>query len=130
MPDRIYLDHAATTPLRPEALEAMLPFMQADAFGNPSSLHADGQRAKHALDSARGIIADSLGVEFAEVTFTSGGTEANNAALTGVMLANRNRGNHLVTTQIEHESVLRTCRFLETLGIDVTYVAPDQYGCI
>jgi len=108
----------------------MLPWLGGDNFGNPSSLHVDGQRAKHALDHARAVLADALGVQFSEVTFTSGGTEADNAALVGVMLGNRARGNHLVTTRIEHEAVLRSCRFLETLGIDVTYVAPDEYGLV
>jgi len=128
MPDRIYLDHAATTPVRPEVLEAMLPFLSTEAFGNPSSLHVDGQRAKHALDHARAVVAEALGVQFSEISFTSGGTEANNAAVLGIMLANKSRGNHLITTQIEHESVLRSCRFLERLGIDITYVAPDEHG--
>jgi cysteine desulfurase len=129
MSDRIYLDHASTTPLRPEVWAAMEPYL-AEAFGNPSSLHADGQRAKHALDTARETVADALGADFAEVTFTSGGTEADNAALVGVMLAQRNHGSHLVTTQIEHEAVLRTARFLEGLGFDVTYLAPDAQGHI
>jgi len=130
MSDRIYLDYAATTPMRPEVLDAMLPYLGRAGFGNPSSLHVDGQRAKHALDHARGVLADALGVQFSEITFTSGGTEADNAAIVGVMLANRGRGNHMVTTQIEHEAVLRSCRFLETLGFDVTYVAPDEYGLV
>ncbi len=127
--ERIYLDHAATTPLRPEVREAMAPYLS-DAFGNPSSLHADGQRARRALDAAREAVAGALGAEFAEVTFTSGGTEADNAALIGIMLAHRERGDHLVTTQIEHEAVLRSARFLETLGFAVTYLRPDPEGCI
>jgi cysteine desulfurase len=128
--ERIYLDHAATTPLRLEAWQAMEPYLRGAAFGNPSSLHQDGQRAKRALDEARAAIADALDAEFAEITFTSGGTEADNAALLGIMLAHRQRGNHLVTTQIEHEAVLKTARFLETLNFDVTYLAPDAEGRI
>lgn len=129
MTERIYLDHAATTSLRPEARTAMEPFLTAD-FGNPSSLHYDGQRAKRALDAARDTLASALGAEFSEVTFTSGGTESDNAALVGVMLAHRARGDHFVTTQIEHEAVLNTARFLETLGFRVTYLPPDAFGRI
>jgi len=92
--ERIYLDHAATTPVRPEVRAAMGPYLT-DAFGNPSSLYAEGQRARRALDDARDTVSQALGAEFAEVTFTSGGTEADNAALVGVMLAHRGRGNHL-----------------------------------
>ena len=99
-------------------------------FGNPSSLHAEGQAAKRALDTAREILAHALGAQFSEITFTSGGTEADNAALVGVMLAQRARGNHLVVSQIEHEAILRTSVFLESLGFDVTYVAPDAEGHI
>lgn len=129
MTERIYLDHAATTSLRPEARAAMEPFLTAD-FGNPSSLHYDGQRAKRALDAARDTLASALSAEFSEVTFTSGGTESDNAALVGVMLAHRARGDHFVTTQIEHEAVLNTARFLETLGFRVTYLPPDAFGRI
>ena len=126
--ERIYLDHAATTPLRPEARAAMEPFLSAEGFGNPSSLHADGQRAKRALDTARDILADALGCAFAEVTFTSGGTEADNAALAGILLANRARGDHFITTRIEHEAVVDTARFLETLGFRATYLPTDAEG--
>lgn len=125
---RIYLDHAATTPMRPEARAAMEPFLSQTAFGNASSLHWDGQQAKRALDSARDTLALALGAQFNEITFTSGGTEADNAALVGVMLAGRGRGRHLVTTQMEHEAVLHAARFLETLGFDVTYLAPNSEG--
>lgn len=127
MSERIYLDHAATTPLRPEVRAAMEPYLSADGFGNPSSLHADGQRAKRALDAARDTLAQALGAQFSEITFTSGGTEADNAALVGVLLA-RGRGSHLVTTQIEHEAVRETARFLERLGFGVTFVPVDTQG--
>ena len=130
MNPRIYLDHAATTPLRPEVRAAMEPFFSADGFGNPSSLHADGQRAKRALDTARDALAGALGCEFSEISFTSGGTEADNAALVGVMLANRQRGNHFVTTAIEHEAVTATARFLETLGFRVTTLPVDEFGTV
>ncbi len=127
---RIYLDHAATTPLRAEARAAMEPFLTDAAFGNAGSLHWDGQQAKWALDSARDVLAQALGAHGSEITFTSGGTEADNAALVGVMLAYRARGSHLITTQMEHEAVLNTARFLETLGFDVTYLAPGSDGVI
>jgi len=127
---RIYLDHAATTPLRPEARAAMEPFLSQAAFGNASSLHWDGQQAKRALDSARDTLASALGAQFNEISFTSGGTEADNAALVGVMLAGGARGSHLVTTQMEHEAVLHAARFLETLGFDVSYLAPNSEGTV
>ena len=126
--ERIYLDHAATTPLRSEARAAMEPFLSGTAFGNPSSLHYDGQLAKRALDSARDILAETLGCQFSEVAFTSGGTESDNAALLGVMLANRSRGNHLIVSQIEHEAVGDTARFLQTLGFSVTFLPVDSFG--
>lgn len=128
MPKRIYLDHAATTSLRPEARAVMEPYLTADGFGNPSSLHTEGQRAKRALDTARDTLAQALGCQFSEISFTSGGTESDNAALVGIMLANRERGDHLITTQIEHEAVGKTARFLETLGFHVTYLPVDDYG--
>ncbi len=128
MSERIYLDHAATTPIRPEVRAAMEPFLSADAFGNPSSLHADGQRAKRALDTARDTLAQALGCAFSEISFTSGGTESDNAALVGIMLANREHGDHLVTTQIEHEAVGKTSHFLETLGFSITFLPVDTQG--
>lgn len=127
MSERIYLDHAATTSLRAEVLAAMQPFLT-DAYGNPSSLHAEGQRAKRALDAARDTLASALGCQFSEVTFTSSGTEADNAALVGVMLANRHRGDHLITTQIEHEAIGQAARFLQTLGFSVTFLPVDTWG--
>ena len=127
MTERIYLDYAATTPLRPEVRAAMEPYLTADGFGNPSSLHADGQRAKRALDAARDTLAQALGAQFSEITFTSSGTEADNAALIGVLLA-RGPGSHLITTQIEHEAVGETARFLERLGFGITLVPVDEWG--
>lgn len=127
MSERIYLDHAATTPLRPEVRAAMEPYLASDGFGNPSSLHAHGQRAKRALDAARDTLAQALGGQFSEITFTSGGTEADNAALVGVLLA-RGPGGHLVTAPTEHEAVIETARFLEKLGFGVTFVPVDALG--
>ncbi len=130
MNPRIYLDYAATTPLRPEVRLAMEPYLSPDGFGNPSSLHTDGQRAKRALDAARDIVADALGCRFAEISFTSGGTESDNAALVGVLLANKSRGTHLITTAVEHEAVTETARFLQTLGFQVTVLPVDEFGTV
>jgi cysteine desulfurase len=123
----IYLDHAATTPLRPEARAAMEPFLDG-TFGNPSSIHAAGQAARRALDAARDTIARALGARGEEIVFTSGGTEADNLALSGVFLAERSRRPHLVTAATEHHAVLDTCRFLESLGAEVTYLPVDGRG--
>jgi len=130
MTSSIYLDHAATTPLRPEVRAAMEPYLGPDDFGNPSSQHQHGQRARRALDRARDTFASSIDCEASEITFTSGGTEADNMALFGIMQANRQRGNHFITTLIEHDAVLNTAKFLEGLGFDVTYVAPNSEGQI
>ena len=116
--------------MRPEVRAAMEPYLSADGFGNPSSLHADGQRAKRALDTSRDTLADALGCEFAEVTFTGGGTESDNAAILGVMLANRSRGDHFITTSIEHEAVTGTAQFLTTLGFRVTLLPVDEFGLV
>jgi cysteine desulfurase len=125
----IYLDHAATTPLHPEARRAMEPFLT-QQFGNPSSLHHAGQEARRALDDARDRLAAALGARAEEVIFTSGGTEANNLALTGTFLAERERRPHLITTATEHHSVLDTCRFLETLGAVVTVLPVGSDGLV
>ena len=125
----IYLDHAATTPLRAEALQAMMPYLQ-EAFGNPSSIHAVGQRARKALEDARDIVAKALECRANEVVFTSGGTESDNAAIKGGAMALRPTGNHVITTAIEHHAVLHTCHQLEGMGCDVTYVPVDDAGLV
>lgn len=125
----IYLDHAATTPLRPEALQAMLPYLQ-EGFGNPSSIHAVGQRARKALEDARETVARVLECRPNEVVFTSGGTESDNAAIKGGALALRPTGNHIVTTAIEHHAVLHVCHQLEGFGFGVTYVPVDSDGLV
>lgn len=125
----IYLDHAATTPLHPEARRAMEPFLGL-TYGNPSSLHAAGQEARRAVDAARDRIAAALGARAEEVLFTSGGTEADNLALAGVFLARRSQRPHLVTVATEHHAVLDTCRFLESLGAEVTLLPVDGCGCV
>src|SRR5438093_12114854 len=104
MAEPIYLDHAATTPLAPEALEAMSPFL-GEEFGNPSSIYGLARGARRAIDDARDSVADLLGCRSGEVVFTSGGTEADNLAVKGVAWANRARGQHLVTTRVEHRAV-------------------------
>ena len=123
----IYFDHNATTPLRPEVLALMQRYL-AEEFGNPSSLHSFGQRAKAGLEEARGRLANGLGCAPEEVHFTSGGTEADNWALLGSALPHR--GGRIVTTAIEHHAVLHTCRYLEGLGFEVCQVRPDARGRI
>ncbi len=126
---RIYLDFNASTPLAPEVAEAMHPFL-ARHFGNPSSLHWAGAPAKEAVENARRQVADLLSCHPGEVVFTSGGSESNNHAIKGVFFALRDKGNHIVTTQIEHPAVLNPCRFLEKLGAAVTCVGVDRYGIV
>ena len=125
----IYMDHSATTPLRPEVLEAMLPYFTAE-FGNPSSIYTIGQEARKAVDDARERIARILGARMSEIVFTSGGTESDNAALKGVAFALRSLGNHIITTSIEHHAILHTCYQLEQFGFDVTYVPVDEDGMV
>ena len=126
---RVYLDHAATSPVRPEVLEAMVPYFS-DMMANASSLHMPGQRAKRALEQARQTVASALGAGLKEIYFTSGGTESNNMAIKGAALANRGRGRHLITSSIEHHSVLNAFHHLETEGYEVTYLPVDRYGIV
>lgn len=125
----IYMDHSATTPVRPEALKAMLPYFTTD-FGNPSSIYTIGQEARKAVDDARERIARILGARLSEIVFTSGGTESDNAALKGAAFALRSLGNHIITTSIEHHAVLHTCYQLEQFGFDITYLPVDEHGLI
>jgi len=126
---RIYLDHAATTPVRREVMEAMLPYLQ-ESFGNPSSPHTLGREAKEALEAARFHVAGLFHAEPAEIVFTSGGTESDNFALCGVAWANQEKGDHIITSAIEHHAVLNACKFLERRGFAVTYLPVDRYGLI
>ncbi len=126
---RIYLDYAATTPAHPEVVKAMLPYFT-EAFGNPSSIHGYGQEAKAAVEEARTKVAGLIGARDEEIVFTSGGTEADNFALKGVACANEDKGNHIITTAIEHHAVLETCHFLEKKGFSVTYLPVDEYGLV
>src|SRR3990172_1903404 len=126
----IYLDFNASTPIAPEAVEAMRPFLT-DHYGNPSSLHWAGMPAKDALEKARTQVAGLLGCDPTEVVFTSGGSEANNHAIKGIFLANRDRGDHIVTTAVEHPATIEPCRFLErSLGAKVTVLPVDRYGMV
>ena len=126
---RIYLDYAATTPVHPEVVKAMLPYF-AEAFGNPSSIHSFGQEARDAIEKARNEVAALIGAKTEEIVFTGSGTEADNFALKGVALANQGKGNHIITSSIEHHAVLETCKFLEKQGFSVTYLPVDGYGIV
>jgi cysteine desulfurase len=127
----IYLDHAATTPTDPEVLEAMLPFLTGTfSCGNPSSIHRYGREARAAIDAARDSVADLIGADYSEIYFTSSGTEADNLALIGTLLAAPPERNHLVTTAIEHHAVLHAAHFLETQGYEVTVVPVDAQGFV
>ncbi len=126
---RIYLDHSATTPVRAEVLSAMIPFF-ADKFGNASSIHRWGNEAKKAVDHARGCVASLIGAAPAEIVFTSGGTESDNFALRGAAFSNKQKGNHIITSSVEHHAVLHTCEALEKEGFEVTYLPVDCYGTV
>ena len=123
----IYLDHAATSPLRPGVLDAMLPYLT-EHQGNPSSIHASGRRARQALDESRELIAAALGAKPREIVFTSGGTEADNLALRGLAWAGTARGRHVITSSVEHKAVMNTCAMLQRAGFEVTYLPVDRYG--
>jgi cysteine desulfurase len=125
--DCIYLDYNATTPVDPRVVEAMTPYMTG-AFGNPSSAHAFGRRARAAVDRARKQVTELLGCWQDEVIFTSGGSESNNTVIKGLAHARRHFGNHIITTQIEHPAVLNPLRFLERNGFAVTYLPVDRFG--
>lgn len=122
---RVYLDHAATTPVRPDVLEAFRAATES-TFGNASSVHSFGQDAKKLLEESRDRVARAIGAESPEIIFTSGGTESDNLAITGVARALKNRGKHIITTAIEHPAVLNTCRSLEDEGFEVTYLPVDS----
>ncbi|MDP2952783.1 MAG: cysteine desulfurase NifS [Chloroflexota bacterium] len=125
----VYMDHAATTPVHPKVLEAMLPYFS-EKFGNPSSVYALAQEARKAVDDSRETIASILGCRPMEVIFTSGGTESNNAALRGMAVSLKDKGNHIITTSIEHHAILHTCQALEKLGFQVTYLPVDRFGLV
>src|SRR5438105_6455304 len=127
----IYLDYNATTPVAPEVAEAMRPYLEgglAGAFGNPSSTHAFGRQAHRGVDEARERVAQLLGAKPSEIVFTGCGTEADNVALIGIAEAYHERGDHIITSQIEHPAVLNSCRYLEQRGFRVTFLPVDGDG--
>jgi cysteine desulfurase len=125
----IYLDHAATTPVRGEVIEAMMPYLT-HHWGNPSSIHASGRAARRGLDEARERIAQTIGAKAREIVFTSGGSESDNLAVKGVAWAGSTRGRHIVTTAVEHKAVLQTCALLERHGFETTLVPVDAHGMV
>ncbi|MCK4714007.1 MAG: cysteine desulfurase, partial [Candidatus Aenigmarchaeota archaeon] len=126
---RVYLDHAATTPVDGRVMEAMRPYFDRE-FGNASSLYHHGQQARLAMERARKRAARLINAEPEEIVFTSGGTESDNLALIGAAMALRGKGNHIITTSIEHHAILETCSFLEGQGFRVTYIDADEHGMI
>ena len=126
---RIYLDYAATTPVHPEVVKAMLPYFS-EVFGNPSAIYSCGQEAAAALEEARVKVAGLIGSRSEEIVFTSGGTEADNMALIGVANAMHSRGNHIITTAIEHHAIIEAARFLEKNGFELTYLGVDDQGIV
>ena len=126
---RIYMDHAATTPLHPEVTAAMLPYL-GERFGNPSSVYGEGREARKAVEGARARVAEALGADPSEIVFTSGGTEADNLAVIGVVHASGRESAHVVTTAIEHHAILEPCHFLESIGHQVTYLPVDGAGIV
>ena len=129
MTELIYLDHNSTTPTHPAVMEAMLPFFS-DLYGNPSSVYKLARKSREAMDEARKSVANLLGASPEEIIFTSGGTESDNLAIKGVAYAAREKGNHIITSQIEHHAVLNCCKALEKDGFEVSYIGVDKFGII
>lgn len=126
---KVYLDYAATTAAHPEVIQAMLPYF-GEKYGNASSLHSFGQEARSAIEKARTTIAGFINAAPEEVIFTSGGTESDNSAILGIAYANQERGDHIITSSIEHHAVIESCHFLEKRGFKVTYLPVDKYGMV
>ncbi|BEP28961.1 cysteine desulfurase NifS [Helicovermis profundi] len=129
MTKKLYLDYSATTPVKKEVLDAMIPYFT-EVFGNPSSIHKFGRDAKAIVASSREKIANLINSRADEVYFTGGGSESDNWAIKGVMRANKKKGNHIITTKIEHHAVLHTCDYLYREGYEITYLDVDEYGMI
>lgn len=127
--ERIYMDHAGTTPMRKEVLDAMIPYLT-EKFGNASTIYSFGREAKKALEDSREKVASLIGADPREVFFTAGGTESDNWALRGIAATHKNKGNHIITSSIEHHAILHTCQDLEKQGFRVTYLPVDKYGLI
>ena len=126
---KVYMDHAATTPTDVEVVKAMEPYFSLK-YGNPNSIHSFGQEAREAVEEAREKTAHLIGANSSEIVFTAGGTEADNYAIKGIAWANQKKGNHIITSKIEHHAVLHSCQFLEKNGFKVTYLPVDKYGLI
>ncbi len=126
---KAYLDHIAATPLHPEVLESMLPFLK-ENYGNPQSLHSSGQDALQAVENARERVAELINADPSEIFFTSSGSESNNFAIKGFALAQKNRGNHIVVSAVEHQSVLHSVKYLEHMGIKSTQIPVDKFGLV
>jgi len=125
----VYMDHSATTYVRKEVLDAMIPYYS-EHFGNPSSIYSIARDSKKAIDMARAQVATVLGADPEEIYFTSGGSESDNWAIKGIAFANRKKGNHIITSKIEHHAVIHPCQYLEKEGFTVTYLPVDQYGLV
>ncbi len=126
---KAYLDHIAATPLHPEVLESMLPFLK-ENYGNPQSLHSSGQDALQAVENARERVAELINADPSEIFFTSSGSESNNFAIKGFALAQKNRGNHIAVSAVEHQSVLHSVKYLEHMGIKSTQIPVDKFGLV
>lgn len=129
MKKTIYMDNAATTPIKKEVLDEMLPYLT-ENYGNPSSVYSLGSISKRAVEDARMKISKAIGASNREIYFTGGGSEADNWAIKGVAYANKSKGNHIITTKIEHHAILHACEYLEKDGFEVTYLDVDQYGMV
>lgn len=129
MDKKVYMDYAATTYTKPEVLEEMIPYFT-KSFGNPSSLYSMSDTPRKAVDEARGKVAKAINAEKNEIFFTAGGSESDNWILKGIAFGNKNKGNHIITTSIEHHAVIHACNFLEQNGFEVTYLNVDEYGFI
>ncbi len=123
--DLIYFDHAATTPVKEEVIKEMLPYFS-NNFGNPSSIYSIGRRSKKAIDTARNKVAKAIGSSEKEIYFTSCGSESDNLAVKGIAYANREKGNHIITSKIEHPAILNTCKSLQNEGFEITYLDVDE----
>lgn len=129
MKKTVYMDYAATTYVKPEVLNEMLPYFT-ENFGNPSSIYSLSRETRKAIDKSRDRVAKAINAETNEIYFTAGGSEADNWALKGVAFANKNKGNHIITTKIEHHAILHACEYLEKHGFEVTYLPVDEYGFV
>ena len=125
----IYFDNSATTPIDPRVLEEMMPYFK-DKFANPSSIHKLGRMVREDINVAREIVASLINADEDEIIFTGSGSESDNLAIKGVAFARKNKGNHIITSSIEHKAVLQTCKWLENYGFDVTYLPVDRNGLI